>query len=399
MDRKRRKKKIGRPNRIIYYLGFGILLLYFRLFVGTKFRFDRSGLSELKSGPALIISPHISGIDHISVGWACRKYLPTFVLSEHLFAKPYLKFILTKLGHVIPKKMFYPDAGTIMGIMRAKNEGNAIVLFPEGRMNAVAHTYPITQGTAELVKRLNIPVYCVKATGAALADPKWYKGFRKGLVTVETSKILSEEEISSLEISEIDKILSEAVFHDDEISASGRRYPAKDTVKGLDGVLYKCPECGEEFNLRAESCKVKCLSCGFETELSDSYRFSSGKFDTINGWFYWQIDCLDEDLVFDEDIQIGAVGKDGKMDLEAGRGHVRLDKEKLTVTGEVFGEEIDYSSELTVLGGTPYTPNKEFDIYCKGKLLYIQPPNKKSVVKYVTFIDKICAEKRGVRLY
>ena len=187
---KKRRKKIGRPNRIIYNIGFGILLLYFRIFVGTRFKFDRSGLNDLKSGPALIISPHISGIDHIVVGWECKKYLPTFVLSEHLFSKPLIRFILTRFAHAIPKKMFYPDAGTIMGILRAKSEGNVIVLFPEGRMNAVAHTYPVTPGTAELVKKLSVPVYCVTGTGAALADPKWYKGFRRGLVTVKAERVL-----------------------------------------------------------------------------------------------------------------------------------------------------------------------------------------------------------------
>ena len=64
-------KKIGRPNRVVYYLGFGAVRLWFRIFVGTRFRFDRSGLSDLKSGPALIIAPHISGID-LSSHHGCR---------------------------------------------------------------------------------------------------------------------------------------------------------------------------------------------------------------------------------------------------------------------------------------------------------------------------------------
>lgn len=396
---KKRRKKIGKPNRVLYFLGFGILLLYFRIFVGTRFKFDRSGLSDLKKGPALIIAPHISGIDHITVGWECRKFTPTFVLSEHLFSKPLIRFILTNFAHAIPKKMFYPDAGTIMGIMRAKSEGNVIVLFPEGRMNAVAHTYPVTQGTSELVKRLGIPVYCVTGTGAALADPKWYKGFRSGLVTVSAEKIFSGDELKNMSLEDIGRKIDSAIYHDDEKAAAGRRYPAKDTVKGLDGIIYKCPECKSEFKIKAEDCKVKCLDCGFETVLGDDYRFSAGKFKSVNEWFYWQISCLEDDLIFDEDVTIGAVGNDGNMDLCAGSGHVYLDRERLILRGKVFGEDIDYNCELQILGGTPYTPNKEFDIYCKGKLLYIQPPNRKSVVKYVTFIDKICSEKRGIDLY
>ena len=395
----RRKKKIGRPNRIVYNLGFGALRAYFRIFVGTRFKFDRSGLSDLKNGPALVISPHISGIDHICVGIACKKYLPTFVLSEHLFAKPLIRWILTNLGHVISKKMFCADAGTIMGIMRAKAEGNVIVLFPEGRMNCVARTYPVTAGTAELVKRLGIPVYCVTATGAALADPKWYKGFRKGLVTVTTSKVFDAEELSGLSVGEIDKRLADAIFHDDEISAAGRRYPAKDTVAGLDNVLYKCPECGSELTLKAENCVISCISCGFKTELRDDYRFTNGRLHSVNEWFYWQLDELDINAVMEDDIKIGAVGRDGNMDMNAGEGHICLDRERLRLSGTVFGESVEYNTELSVLGGTPYTPNREFHIYCKKKLLYLQPSDPRTVVKWATFIDKSVAEKRGIKLY
>lgn len=393
------KKKIGRPNRFLYYLGFGLLRAYLRIFNGIRFKFDRSGLDDLKEGPALIIAPHISGLDHITVGIACQKYTPTFVLSEHLFAKPLIRCILTNLGHVIPKKMFCADAGTIMGIMRAKSEGNVIVLFPEGRMNAVAHTYPVTPGTAELIKRLEIPVYCVTGNGAALADPKWYKGFRKGLIDVKTSKVFSAEEIKILSVEDISGRIDNVILHDDEKAMAGRRYPVKDTTKGLDGILYKCPECGEEFVLKTENCRVSCTACGFETSITDDYRFTDGKMRSINEWFYWQIDQLDINSVMEEDIKIGAVGEDHNMDLGAGEGHLRLDSKSLTLKGHFFGEEIDYSMELSALGGTPYTPNKEFDIYYKKKLLYLQPQDARTVVKWVTFIDKAVAEKRGISLY
>ena len=87
------------------------------------------------------------------------------------------------------------------------------------------------------------------------------------------------------------------------------------------------------------------------------------------------------------------------MNLNAGEGHLKLDRERLTFSGTVFGENIDYSTELSALGGTPYTPNKEFDIYYRKKLLYLQPPDPRTVVKWVTFIDKSVAENRGIKLY
>ena len=164
-------------------------------------------------------------------------------------------------------------------------------------------------------------------------------------------------------------------------------------------MLYKCPECGSEFTLKAENCVISCISCGFRTELRDDYRFTNGRLRSVNEWVYWQLDELDINAVMEDDIKIGAVGRDGNMDMNAGEGHICLDRERLRLSGTVFGESVEYNTELSVLGGTPYTPNREFDIYCKKKLLYLQPSDPRTVVKWATFIDKSVAEKRGIKLY
>lgn len=396
---KKSKKKIGRPNRLLYCLGFGLLRAYLRVFCGVRIRIDRSGLSDLKHGPALIIAPHVSGIDHVTVGLACRKYAPTFVLSEHLMAKPIYRFILKNFAHIITKRMFSADAGTVMNIIRAKNEGNVIVLFPEGRMNAIAHTYPVTPGTAELVKRLEIPVYCVIGNGAALCNPKWSKGYRRGLINVETSKVFAAEELKTLTVAEIAEKIESAILHDDEKAMAGRRYLARDTAQGLDGVLYKCPGCGGEFCLKTGQGSVICEKCSYKTDFCDNYRFTDGRFESVNEWFVWQIAELDLSETMEEDITIGAVNEKGNKDFNAGEGHLTLTRDELTLRGRVYDEEIDYTVKLSSLGGTPYTPNREFNIYWKKRLLFLQTRDKRTIVKWVTFIDKAVAEQRGIRLY
>lgn len=398
-ESKKSKKRIGRPNKLLYSVGFGLLRIYLRVFCGVKIRIDRSGLSDLRHGPALIIAPHISGIDHVTVGLACRKYAPTFVLSEHLMAKPIYRFILKNFAHIITKRMFSADAGTVMNIIRAKNEGNVIVLFPEGRMNAIAHTYPVTPGTAELVKRLEIPVYCVTGNGAALCNPKWSKGYRRGEINVTTSKVFSADELKTLSVTEIAQKIDSAILHDDEKAMEGKRYLAKDTSQGLDGIIYKCPSCGGEFCLKTGQGSVVCEKCGYKVDLRDDYRFAEGKFKSINEWFVWQLRELDLSQTLEEDITIGAVNEKGNKDFNAGEGHLTLTSDELTLRGQVYGEEIYYRVKLSSLGGTPYTPNREFNIYWQKKLLFLQTYDKRTIVKWVTFIDKAVAEQRGISLY
>ena len=61
-----------------------------------------------------------------------------------------------KLAHTVSKKMFCSDVSTIMNLLRAKREGNVIVLFPEGRLGASGRTGKLTEGTAALAKKLGM---------------------------------------------------------------------------------------------------------------------------------------------------------------------------------------------------------------------------------------------------
>ncbi len=382
-----KSKKIGRPLPVLYQLYIAAAVAICRL-RGVKIITDRSGVSDIR-GPALILSPHISLKDHIITGWTLIKHRPTFVLSEHFVAKPFLGFILRRFGHVITKKMFCPDTSTILGILRARKEGNIIVMFPEGRLNAVAHSQPVAKGTAELVKKLGIDVYTIVGNGAALAFPKWGRKYRRGVIKVTTQKTLEAQKIREMSVSEISHVIDAAIYHDDEKAMAGMKYICKNTADGLDKILYKCPECKEEYSIYAKGCQVGCSSCGFKTSLTQDYIFTNGRMRSPNEWFYWQIDELSLDTVMEDNIKIGAVNKNGIMDYNAGSGHVRLDKDSIYLSGEIFGEHTELSKSTANIGGMPYTPSREFDIYYDKRLLYLMPQNKRRIVKYVTLVDKI----------
>jgi hypothetical protein len=177
--------------------------------------YDRSGLEGIKE-PSIVVCPHVSNIDFLLVAVALKPFRPTFIVSQHFMANPKTRWIL-ELMHVIPKKMFCPDVKTIMNIMRAKDSGNIIVIFPEGRLTCSGHSVQVTEGTAELIKKLGVDVYCITENGAYKTLPKWGKsGFRSGKMHVTTEKLFSGEDAKSASIDEINAVLDRAILHDED---------------------------------------------------------------------------------------------------------------------------------------------------------------------------------------
>ncbi len=387
---KNKKKKVGKPSRIVYAIAYLVAKAMFAL-KGIKLELDTAALCDLK-GPAVIIAPHTSAIDPIILGIACYPKRLTFVVSEHFVTKPLTRFAFTKLAHVITKKMFCPDASTIMNIMRAKNEGNIVALFPEGRLNSAPHSHPVTAGTAELIKKLGVDVYCITANGASLVYPKWSKTYRKGKIRVSAEKLFEGSSLKLTDINYISDVINGAILHDDEKAMRDEEYICSDTTKGLDKLLYKCPRCFSEFKTYSDNSHIECKECGFVTKHNIQNYFEDCRFDTINEWYLWQYDELDIESKFEFDADIGTVNEKGNMDLHAGKAQIFLDKNSFEFNGTVYGQPLSFTLSTPKIGGTPYTPDREFDIYFDKRLYYIMPNDRRTVVKYAMFIDKVCQQ-------
>ncbi len=384
--KKNRKKRVGKPNRFLWALAMLFLRPWYRLRYGL--RIDRTGLAGLK-GPALVLAPHISGKDHVLVGVTLSKYRPTFVLSAHFMAYPQLRWALRRI-HVITKKMFCSDAHTIMDILRAKNEGNVIVLFPEGRLPACGHSMPLTAGTAELVKKLGIDVYTVTGNGAYLTFPKWAKKPRRGKIRVSTAKIFDSAELPELDVAQIEQRLGAAMAHDDEAAMAGVTYRCKDMTAGLDGILRRCPVCGAQGSLQTRGGRIRC-ACGLDAVLDRTYRLHGAPFGSINEWFDWQQAQIDPyRTAMDSEVTVGAINGRGNLVRRAGEGRAHMDAEKFSFTGQVFGREVSFSVATEKLGGLPVTVAKHFDIYSGNILYHLYPkPDPRAAIDWVCYLDRL----------
>ena len=397
MSKKKSKKKIGKVNPILYFFVY----VFFKLTYKRKYgiTMDRSVAKKIK-GPAIVVATHTCDQDHILSALTLYPIRPTYVVSEHFMRDPKTARLL-KLMKVITKKMFSADVSTIISIMRAKNENAVIVIFPEGRLSCYGNTLPITEGTAELIKKLGINLYAWKAEGAYLSFPKWRdKGEnRRGKINSSVKLLLTADEVAQKSIDEIKRITADAIKNDDELAMAGVEYKSNSIANGVDKILFKCPTCMNEGGITADGNHIRC-ECGLDVTLDNFYRLHDAPFERVNEWFEWQQNSLDtENGHIESKVRLGCCGADGFMDEFAGEGEAYIDKDTFRLKGVMHGEPVEFSVSPEKICAFPITPGKHFDIYHSGKLIYVYPePDERLCVKWVCFLDVLMERKRVEQL-
>ena len=392
MSEKTSKKVIKKPNPFLYYLASLVIAPYLKFRLHTTY--DRSGIRDIET-PSIVVCPHVSNIDFLLVAVALFPHRPTFVVSQHFMAKPKIRRLL-EIMHVIPKKMFCPDVKTILNIMRAKESGNIIVIFPEGRLSCFGHSLQVTDGTAELIKKLGVSVYTICENGAYKTLPKWGKaGARPGRIEVTSAKLIDSSDLAAMTIDEINAVLDRAILHDEDAILTDVTYKCKAPALGLDGILYKCPECLSEFETVSDDHSITCRRCGFSARLDEKYRLSGGHFERINDWFFWQESLIDLDTPLETDCLVGTTDSNGYMDMKAGQGHITIDREKIHFVGTCWGEPLEFTESTSVVKGFPASVGNHIDIYHKKQLYYIKPqPDSRMTIKWVAYLDKLTKEQK-----
>ena len=384
--KKKSKKRIGKANPILYAIVYALLKRKY-----TKkynITFDKDAVKDMK-GPAIVVATHTCDVDHILSALTLYPIRPTYIVSEH-FMHNHSTAGLLKLMHVITKRMFTPDAATILNIMRAKKENAVLVIFPEGRLSCYGRTLSLADGTAELRKKLGVPLYSWKAEGAYLTFPKWRdKGdSRPGKINASVKLLLTADEVKEKDVAEIEQITAQAIYNDDEVSMRGVEYKSDAIAKGVDRILFKCPKCLGEGTITAEGDHIRC-ECGLDATLDSTYTLHGAPHKTVNEWFAWQQSSIDvEHEILSTRARLGCCGTDGFMDPEAGEGEIYLDKNEFRLSGNLHGESIEFSLPTDRIGAFPISPGDHFDVYHNGRLIYVYPlPDLRASVKWVCYLD------------
>lgn len=385
-----------KPNAIIYH----IVAFFVRIYLWFKFKPEYK-LDELKKidGPAVILCSHTSNLDFLLVAVGLLPLRPTYIMSNHFFAHPKISKLLKPL-HAIPKKMFCADINAVRQIMKARKAGNVIVMFPEGRLSCCGHTVQLADGTAELLKKLNVDVYWLVENGLYKALPKWGKaGVRKGPVSIEGGKLFSADELEGLKVSEIEDRIEQYIRHDDEKVFVGETYKCDKPALGLEGILYRCPFCGEQFKMESDDDTLRCTVCGASWTLNEKYELTgnnskhSQPFTTINQWYDWELKNVNLDAGLECDCILATPDETGVTDRNAGKGHIKMNKDEIHFVGECWGKPLEFAEKTSLIRSLPATVGDHFDLYSDRVMYNIIPqPNPDVCIKWVQYMDKLAAE-------
>ncbi|MEA4869232.1 MAG: 1-acyl-sn-glycerol-3-phosphate acyltransferase [Christensenella sp.] len=357
-------RKIRKPPALIYCaLGYLWRILYFKkLGVEVTFKEDPRSCK----GPYIMVSNHASRLDYIFTGVVLLPHRYNFVAGYNEFFRSHLAFIF-RLLQVIPKKNFTPDLYTIKEIARVLRKGGRVMLFPEGMSSIGGGNQPCAIGSGKLLKHFGVPVYYSKISGAYLTSTKYCLDERPGAVRVVIDKLFSPEQLGRMSAGEIQLALDRAIQNDDYEwnRTAGISYRANGRIAHqMHTLLYRCPRCGEEFQMQGAGDVIRCNACGNGARVGDDYLLTPLDEtcvlpDSPKRWFdeerkhvYHEI--LDPAFALTERVRLGVLPKYESLKLLAtsaivGEGELRLDHTGLRYNGTKEGEAFSFHLEPKLL--------------------------------------------------
>ncbi|MBP5262732.1 MAG: 1-acyl-sn-glycerol-3-phosphate acyltransferase [Clostridiales bacterium] len=279
------------------FVGSNILVPIIALFAGIKVKPDQEFLKA--EGPIILIANHESFLDPMVTSRLTHGRKVNFVCGEFLFRKHFWGHVF-KLGGAIPKKQFVVDTVAVKAMMKVMKRGGVLVIYPEATRHVDGHsTDRFDDGVAKLAKKAGASVFVEHIHGAYMTLPRWSPKvkLRRGRITSEFVRVISKDEVASLSVEELDKLIKDSIEYDENRWAqdNGIQFKGKDLAEGLENIAYKCRKCGAEFDMHSSGNKLVCASCGAEYEyMPDGRIVGEGMTTDLHQWVLWEKAAIDD---------------------------------------------------------------------------------------------------------
>lgn len=238
--------------------------------------------------PFFLLGNHTNFWDPFVMTIGIDKHV-NYVANEEYFRLRLTGFMLKIVG-AIPKAKFVVDSQSVKGILRLRNEGAIIGVYPEGGRTWPGQTQPIIYSTSKLIKKMGIPVVVTLSKGGSLSFPRWAKKSRVGRIEVEYKVLLDSQQISNMTIDEIHQHLTNALSHDEAIWNRQRQivFKGKRLAERLEWFIYWCPKCNSFETMVSKNNEYTCTKCGYNVKYNTYGFFESDKnevlYDNVNVW-------------------------------------------------------------------------------------------------------------------
>jgi 1-acyl-sn-glycerol-3-phosphate acyltransferase len=123
-----------------------------------------------QSGPAILISNHTCGIDHVLLQISSRRLLG-FMIAREYYESPWLRGICSYIG-CIPVNRNGRDLAAIRAALKALENGRVLPIFPEGHIVPASGRSldEMKPGSAYIAIRAGVPVVPAYIIGTPLTD-------------------------------------------------------------------------------------------------------------------------------------------------------------------------------------------------------------------------------------
>ena len=230
----------------------------------------------------------------------------------------------------------------------------------------------------------------LRIDGAYWAHPKWRKKRFRSDIRLSVRRVLRPEELSSMSDAQLDELIRAELYNDASAHGTGR-YPQKDKAAGLEGLLYRCADCGALYRTEGVGCELRCRACGAVHRLDESYRFTDeigtipGYCDAIRRMEEEELDAL----CLRAEVKTKIFGADG--------GPVRWEKGVCTLDTKEFryrSEAEDFAIPVEKLPALAFSCSEEFELYHENELHYFYPlAEPRQVARWALAVD-LMAERR-----
>lgn len=346
----------------------------------THFRVRKMGMEKLgKKEPCLILMNHCSFLDLeiASVVLFPRRF--NIVSTTDGFVGK--NWLMRQIG-CIPTKKFVADLSLIRNMVYTVKElKSSVLLFPEAgySFDGTATTLPDSLG--QCIKMMGVPVIMIETHGAYARQPLYNNlKKRKVRVSADMKYLLSPADIQEKSAGEINEILAKAFSFDAFAWQKENRVRIDEPFRAeaLERLLYKCPACGAENQMKGIGTTLSCLACNKQYFMNEYGEMNAKEgiteFSHIPDWFDWERREVRRELEqktyrLDCDVDVHML-VDTKALYYVGDGHLTHDENGFVLTG--------CNGKLNYVQKPPasYTLNADFYWYEIGDVISIGNQNE-----------------------
>ena len=388
--------KYKKPNAILYRFFYIISKIVCKLKLALKI-----GRNETKGvkGGFIVIANHGSSLDFMPMCVALKRRAH-FVISNAFYSSMPIKSLLNMAG-VIPKNQFQTDISSMRAMKRVLDNDMPLVLYPAGLMTENGMGTPIPTATGKTIKWFQKDVYVAKSFGSYLSHPKWTKKWRRGKIFLDVYKLFSADELATLDEAQIQAKIEENLWFDEYAIQKEKKiaFNGGDQVVGLENVLFKCPNCNEQFTFKPQGkTKLVCEDCGYTVKANKYGLFESESekiyYDNVSEWFKWieeetEKEILNKDFLLSANADIYMINDKKHRFENTGKCVVSLNRQEIIIDGTIYDKEIKKIFSTKVFPTLPFKPGDSFDLQDGRDVYRIALNEGKEVIKWIACLKAI----------